>query len=102
MKLLERVPRLDSGGRMRARDMRRFLDHHEILRLPPDAVRGLMEDIEAGRLDQHGTRTINVFIGNGQMWCLMEAADAESVCHHHESLGLKLGRDNVTEIVSLA
>lgn len=80
--------------------MPRFMDFHDDLKLPADAITQITEDTKEGKSDQFGVRQIELYHNpDGKVWCLLEAPDADAVRHHHESLGVPCG--DVHEVNSL-
>lgn len=80
--------------------MPRFMDYHNDLRLPPEAIDQIANETKAGNTDQFGVRQIELYHNpDGKVYCLLEAPDAEAVRRHHEALGLSCG--DVHEVNSL-
>jgi hypothetical protein len=73
-------------------DMARFMDFHDDLKLPADAINELTQDTKDGKTDQFGVRQVELYHNaDGKVYCLLEAPDAEAVRRHHEALGLSCG-----------
>ena len=69
-----------------------FMDFHEDLKLPAEAVDAIGEGARAGVRDEYGVRQIELFHNpEGQVYCLLEAPDEESVRQHHAALGVPCG-----------
>ena len=69
-----------------------FMDFHEDLKLPAEAVDAIGEGARAGVRDEYGVRQIELFHNpDGQVYCLLEAPDEESVRQHHAALGVPCG-----------
>jgi hypothetical protein len=82
--------------------MAKFLDYHTAMPpLPKEAVEQMAARIRAGQVDSYGVKGLNVFMGDGQGWCLTEAPDADAVCQSHGALGFPLERKDVHEVMSL-
>ena len=80
--------------------MPKFMDFHAELKLPPEAIEQLTRDTMDAKTDQFGVRQLELFHNpEGQVYCLLEAPDAEAVRHHHEALGIACG--NVDEVSGL-
>lgn len=80
--------------------MPRFMDYHDDLKLPPEAIDQIASDTKAGNADQFGVRQIELYHNaDGKVYCLLEAPDAEAVRRHHEALGVPCG--DVHEVNSL-
>ena len=69
--------------------MARFMDFHEDLKLPAEAIAQIADDTRNARADQFGVRQIELYpTANGKVYCLLEAPDEEAVRSHHEALGV--------------
>jgi Protein of unknown function (DUF4242) len=80
----------------------KFIDHHPMSELAPEAKAGIAERIKAGEPDEHGVRGLNVFIGkNGESFCLSEAPSAEAVKKAHEAFGFELSDSDIVEVESV-
>jgi len=72
--------------------MARFMDFHEDLRLPADAIAQLAEDARNARADQFGVRQIELYHNaEGKVYCLLDGPDAEAIRAHHAALGVPCG-----------
>lgn len=72
--------------------MPQFMDYHDDLKLPEDAVRQITDDAKAGKSDQFGVRQVELFHNpDGKVYCLLDAPDAEAVRQHHAALGVPCG-----------
>ncbi|MBI4492078.1 MAG: DUF4242 domain-containing protein [Chloroflexi bacterium] len=82
--------------------MPKFMDQHAMPQLPPEAVQAMRAQVQAGQADAFGVVPLNVFVAqNGRGWCLTEAASAEAVRQGHAAMGITLGPDEITEVMSL-
>lgn len=80
--------------------MPRFMDFHEDLKLPAEAIRQITTDTKEQNSDQFGVRQLELYHNaEGKVYCLLEAPDAEAVRRHHEALGVPCGE--VHEVTSL-
>lgn len=80
--------------------MPRFMDFHEDLKLPADAIVQITQDTEEGKADEFGVRQLELYHNpDGKVYCLLEAPDADAVRRHHEALGVPCGQ--VHEVTSL-
>jgi len=80
--------------------MPRFMDFHDDLKLPKEAIAQIAADTKASKADQFGVRQIELFHNpEGKVYCLLEAPDADAVRQHHASLGVDCGA--VHEVDSL-
>ncbi len=72
--------------------MPRFMDFHADLQLPAEAIAQIAEDTRNGTADQFGVRQVELYHNaDGQVYCLLDAPDADSVRKHHEALGVSCG-----------
>jgi len=68
------------------------MDFHEDLKLPDEAIQQITQETKDKKADQFGVRQIELFHNpNGQVYCLLEAPDAEAVRNHHAALGVPCG-----------
>jgi hypothetical protein len=69
-----------------------FMDFHEDLKLPTEAIDQIAQDTKDGKADGFGVRQVELFHNaDGKVYCLLEAPDAEAVRQHHEALGVPCG-----------
>jgi len=72
--------------------MPQFMDFHPDLKLPQAAIDQIAADAAAGRADKFGVRQVELFHNAaGQVYCLLEAPDADAVRKHHAALGVDCG-----------
>lgn len=79
--------------------MPQFMDYHDDLKLPQEAI----DSIAAGKneADEFGVRQIELFHNpDGKVYCLLEAPDEEAVRKHHAALDVDCG--DVHQVSSLA
>jgi hypothetical protein len=77
-----------------------FMDFHEDLKLPDEAVRQITKETKEHKVDKFGVRQVELFHNpDGKVYCLLEAPDEEAVRHHHAALGVPCG--DVHEVKSL-
>lgn len=80
--------------------MPRFMDYHDHLHLPSEAIDQIADDTKEGKADEFGVRQIELYHNaDGKVYCLLEAPDADAVRRHHEALGVPCG--DVHEVNSL-
>jgi uncharacterized protein DUF4242 len=80
--------------------MPRFMDFHDDLKLPAEAIEQIAEDTREAKADQFGVRQIELYHNaEGAVYCLLEGPDAESIRQHHAALGVPCGE--VHEVSSL-
>jgi hypothetical protein len=76
------------------------MDFHPDLKLPEEAIAQIAEDARQARSDQFGVRQLELYYTDGgQVYCLLEAPDEQSVRDHHAALGVPCG--DVHEVDSL-
>lgn len=81
--------------------MPRFMDFHDDLKLPDDAIDQIARDAKEAKVDQFGVRQVDLFYNTeGKVYCLLDAPDADAVRHHHAALGIECG--DVHKVSSLA
>jgi len=72
--------------------MPRFMDYHDDLKLPKDAVDSIAAGAKAGERDQFGVQQIELYHNAaGKVYCLLEAPDEEAVRQHHAALNVPCG-----------
>ena len=72
--------------------MARFMDFHDDLKLPEEAVAQIAEDTRNEKADQFGVRQIELYHNaEGQVYCLLDGPDEEAIRQHHAALGLACG-----------
>jgi hypothetical protein len=82
--------------------MARFMDFHDDLQLPAEAIAQIAEDTRNGKTDQFGVRQIELYHNaDGKVYCLLEGPDEEAVRQHHAALGLTCGDVNQVDSLDL-
>lgn len=72
--------------------MPRFMDFHDDLKLPAEAIAQITDDARNGRADQFGVRQAELYHNDeGKVYCLLEGPDEESIRQHHAALGVPCG-----------
>ncbi|MFN2451039.1 MAG: nickel-binding protein [Candidatus Dormibacteria bacterium] len=72
--------------------MPRFMDFHGDLKLPQEAVDSIAKGTREGATDEFGVRQVELYHNpDGQVYCLLEAPDADAVRKHHEALHVPCG-----------
>jgi hypothetical protein len=80
--------------------MARFMDFHEDLKLPADAIEQIADDAHNARADQFGVRQIELYHNpDGKVYCLLEGPDEDAIRRHHTALGVPCG--DVHQVSSL-
>lgn len=72
--------------------MPQFMDFHDDLKLPDEAIHQITQETKDRKSDEFGVRQVELFHNpDGKVYCLVEAPDAEAVRSHHAALGLTCG-----------
>jgi Nickel responsive protein SCO4226-like len=72
--------------------MPRFMDYHDDLRLPDDAIASITADTKAEKADQFGVRQIELYHNkDGKVYCLLEGPDEEAIRKHHAAINVPCG-----------
>jgi hypothetical protein len=69
-----------------------FMDFHEDLKLPQEAIDEIASGAREGQSDKHGVRQVDLFYNDeGRVYCLLEAPDEDAVRAHHADLNVPCG-----------
>ena len=69
--------------------MARFMDLHEDLMLPAEAIAQIAENTRNAKADQFGLRQIELYHNpEGKVYCLLEGPDEEAIRLPHAALGV--------------
>lgn len=72
--------------------MPRFMDYHDHLKLPADAIKEIGDGTRAGVKDEFGVQQVELYYNdNGTVFCLLDAPDEEAVRKHHAALDVPCG-----------
>jgi hypothetical protein len=72
--------------------MPRFMDYHEDLKLPQEAIDSIRSGAQASERDQFGVQQIELYHNaDGKVYCLLDAPSEQAVRDHHEALGVSCG-----------
>jgi hypothetical protein len=72
--------------------MPRFMDFHDDLKLPPDAIEQIAQGTREGAADEFGVRQVELYHNvNGKVYCLLEGPDEEAIRKHHAALDVPCG-----------
>ena len=79
-----------------------FLDHHAMPELPAEMKERMAERIRSGQADENGARAVNVYMADGEAYCLSDAPSADAVVKAHEAAGVAVRREGVVEVTPIA
>ena len=86
------TPQEHQSAAPQERAMALFIDFHENLKLPADAIAQIAEDTRAARADQFGVRQVELYHNlEGRVYCLLEGPDEDAIRKHHAALGVPCG-----------
>jgi hypothetical protein len=72
--------------------MPRFMDFHQDLKLPAEAITQIASDAHNAKADQFGVRQIELYHNDhGQVYCLLDGPDEQAIRDHHAALGVPCG-----------
>ena len=81
--------------------MPQFMDFHDDLTLPGEAIAQIADDTRHQRADGFGVRQVELYHNpEGRVYCLLEAPDEEAVRKHHAALGVDCGAVHRVEGIS--
>jgi len=66
-----------------------FMDLHQDLKLPAEAIAQAAADTRNARADQFGVRQVELYHNpDGKVYCLLEGPDEDAIRKHHAALGV--------------
>jgi Protein of unknown function (DUF4242) len=69
-----------------------FMDFHQDLKLPAEAIAQIAEDTRAAKADEFGVRQVELYHNaEGVVYCLLEGPDEHAIRQHHAALGVPCG-----------
>ncbi len=72
--------------------MPQFMDFHDDLKLPQEAIDSIGEGTRNGDVDQFGVRQVELFHNaDGKVYCLLEGPDEQAIRDHHAALDVPCG-----------
>ena len=82
------------------KDVPLFMDYHDNLKLPAEAVQQIAQETRNRAADQFGVRQVELYHNaDGKVYCLLEGPDEQAVRDHHAGLGVPCG--DVHQVTSL-
>jgi hypothetical protein len=80
--------------------MPQFMDFHDDLKLPQEAIDQIGQGTRDGATDEFGVRQVELYHNaDGKVYCLLEAPSEEAVRQHHAALDVPCG--DVHEVTGL-
>ncbi len=80
--------------------MPKFMDFHDDLKLPQEAIDQIGQGTRDGATDEFGVRQVELYHNaDGKVYCLLEAPSEEAVRQHHAALDVPCG--DVHEVTGL-
>ena len=72
--------------------MPKFMDFHDDLKLPAEAIEQIGQGTREGVADEFGVRQLELYHNpDGKVYCLLEGPDEESIRKHHAALDVPCG-----------
>ena len=69
-----------------------FMDYHEDLKLPAEALAQIAEVASHARADRFGVRQVELYRNSdGKVYCLLDGPDQDAIRQHHAALGVPCG-----------
>lgn len=80
--------------------MPKFMDVHDDLKLPQEAIDQMAQGTRDGATDEFGVTQLELFYNaEGKVYCLVDAPDDEAVRKHHAAVDVPCG--DVHQVSSL-
>ena len=72
--------------------MPKFMDYHDDLQLPQEAIEQIAQGTRDGAADEFGVRQLELYHNpDGKVYCLLEGPDEEAIRKHHAALHVSCG-----------
>ena len=72
--------------------MPRFMDFHDDLPLPPEAIDQIAQGAREGATDEFGVRQVELYYNaEGKVYCLLDGPDEDAIRKHHAALEVPCG-----------
>lgn len=69
-----------------------FMDAHEGLVLPPEAIEKFRQETRDQVVDAYGVKQVELFHNaDGHVYCVLDGPDEDAVRKHHAALGVECG-----------
>jgi len=78
-----------------------FLDHHGMPDPSPEMKEAMAGRIRGGEADENGAKALNVYVADGEAYCLSDAPSAEAVVKAHAAAGVAIRREDVVEVTPI-
>lgn len=73
--------------------MPKFMDYHDDLKLPSEAVEQFAAGTRAGTVDEFGVRQLELYHNaDGKVYCLLDGPDEDAIRKHHAALDVPCGQ----------
>src|ERR1700735_4443908 len=83
--------------------MPRFMDFHDDLKLPQEAIDQIAQGTRDGVADEFGVRQVELFHNaDGKVYCLLDGPDEEAIRRHHAALNVPCGEVHQVDGLLLA
>lgn len=77
-----------------------FMDYHENLPLPKEAIEEITQGAHAGVADEFGVKQLELYYNTaGAVYCLLDAPDEEAVRRHHAALNVPCSEVHMVESI---
>jgi hypothetical protein len=72
--------------------MPQFMDVHDDLKLPDEAIQQITADAKAMKTDEFGVRQVELYHNaGGKVYCVLDAPDEDAVRRHHAAIDVPCG-----------
>ncbi len=69
-----------------------FMDFHDDLKLPAEAVEQIAQGTRENATDEFGVRQVELYHNtDGKVYCLLEGPDEDAIRKHHDALNVPCG-----------
>jgi hypothetical protein len=72
--------------------MPQFMDFHDDLQLPAEAIAQIAEGTRNGETDEFGVRQVELFHNaDGKVYCLLDGPNEQAIRDHHAAIDVPCG-----------